>query len=154
MKKIINFFKKLFKLLVGFFSEYISSKSKVVTEIPYKEIEEIKEKTKYIAITSFNEEDNTVLSIYEERLNSFKGNIKLNNKIKNEVDEILVLINKIKNNEVINSAQPKKDDKLKYYVYETTILLDLYYHDYDYYISNNKLDYLPILSDKVNNVLK
>lgn len=147
MKKIINFFKKIFKLIISFFSEYVSSKSKVKKDDIKDEVHKIEKEVKYISVVGILPDDNRELSIYEERLHLFKKNNKLDADVKEVIEKTITLINKINN-------KAKLDNSLYDYIKTTTILLDQYYDDFNYFISIDKNDCLNDLHDKVTKVLK
>jgi len=147
MKKIINFFKNLFKLIIGFFGEYVSSKSKVKTFEIKKEVEKIEKELKYISVVGSLPDDDPELSIYEERLEYLKKNNKVDKELKIIIEKMVVLIKEINN-------KKEKDNSLYEYILVTTELLDSYYEDYNYFMSSNRLEYLPSLNEKVSKVLK
>jgi len=141
MKKIINFIKKFFKIIFGFIGEFISSKTKVEIKIDIKEIEKIKKEVEYIKVVGELPDEDSTLSIYEERLNKIrKQNISIEvNKI---IDETLVIIKSQSNNSLYE------------YINKTNEVLDMYYSDFGYFISTDKFEYLDELHYKVNKVLK
>lgn len=141
MKKIINFIKNFFKIIFGFIGEFISSKAKIEIKVDIKEIEKIKKEVEYIKVIGELPDEDSTLSIYEERLNKIKKqNISFEvNKI---IDETLIII------------KSKSNNSLYEYINKTNEVLDMYYSDFDYFISTSKFEYLDELHYKVNKVLK
>ena len=73
MKKIINFFKYIIKVIFGLFGEFISSKAKVVKKIETKQVNKIEKEVNYkYTVGTLPNDDNSLLSIYKEELKEFK----------------------------------------------------------------------------------
>lgn len=144
MKKIINFFKYIIKVIFGLFGEFISSKAKVVKKIETKQVNKIEKEVNYkYTVGTLPNDDNSLLSIYKEELKEFKKSTS-DKKLKSKVDNIVKKIDLILDKKT-------ETDNLKLFIIASNDLLSMYYDDYNYYLNkDNKEKYLNSLKDKLN----
>ena len=144
MKKIINFFKYIIKVIFGLFGEFISSKAKVVKKIETKQVNKIEKEVNYkYTVGTLPNDDNSLLSIYKEELKEFKKSTS-DKKLKSKVDNIVKKIDLILDKKT-------ETDNLKLFIIASNDLLSMYYDDYNYYLNkDDKEKYLNSLKDKLN----
>ena len=144
MKKIINFFKYIIKVIFGLFGEFISSKAKVVKKIETKQVNKIEKEVNYkYTVGTLPNDDNSLLSIYKEELKEFKKSTS-DKKLKSKVDNIVKKIDLILDKKT-------ETDNLKLFIIASNDLLSMYYDDYNYYLNkDDKEKYLNGLKDKLN----
>ena len=144
MKKIINFFKYIIKVIFGLFGEFISSKAKVVKKIETKQVNKIEKEVNYkYTVGTLPNDDNSLLSIYKEELKEFRKSTS-DKKLKSKVDNIVKKIDLILDKKT-------ETDNLKLFIIASNDLLSMYYDDYNYYLNkDDKEKYLNGLKDKLN----
>lgn len=144
MKKIINFFKYIIKVIFGLFGEFISSKAKVVKKIEIKQVNKIEKEVNYkYTVGTLPNDDNSLLSIYKEELKEFKKSTS-DKQLKSKADNIIKKIDLILDKKT-------ETDNLKLFIIASNDLLSMYYDDYNYYLNKeDKEKYLNGLKDKLN----
>lgn len=144
MKKIINFFKYIIKVIFGLFGEFISSKAKVVKKIEIKQVNKIEKEVNYkYTVGTLPNDDNSLLSIYKEDLKEFKKSTS-DKQLKSKLDNIIKKIDLILDKKT-------ETDNLKLFIIASNDLLSMYYDDYNYYLNkDDKEKYLNGLKDKLN----
>lgn len=147
MKKIINFFKYIIKVIFGLFGEFISSKAKVVKKIETKQVNKIEKEVNYkYTVGTLPNDDNSLLSIYKEELKEFRKSTS-DKKLKSKVDNIVKKIDLILDKKT-------ETDNLKLFIIASNDLLSMYYDDYNYYLNkDDKEKYLNSLKDKLNKLV-
>ena len=144
MKKIINFFKYIIKVIFGLFGEFISSKAKVVKKIEIKQVNKIEKEVNYkYTVGTLPNADNSLLSIYKEELKEFKKSTS-DKQLKSKVDSIIKKIDLILDKKT-------ETDNLKLFIIASNDLLSMYYDDYNYYLNKDDNEkYLNSLKHKLN----